>query len=106
MLDKEIQDISALILGQNDNFVLFCCLRNQPQALHTLFMLFSAGDQIHPRRLNAAVSQNICQLHDIPAGSVVHAREQVPQIVREHLTRFHARRRAQRFHLRPNLFSA
>ena len=84
----------------------FCCLRNQPQALHPLFMLFSAGDQIHPRRLNAAVSQNICQLHDIPAGSVVHAREQVPQIVREHLTRFHARRRAQRFHLRPNLFPA
>ena len=51
------------------------------------------------------MAQHVRQFYDIGAFAVKNAREQVPQVVREHLPRRDVRRPAGRLHLCPYLFS-
>ena len=68
-------------------------------------MLRSGGDQIDAGGLDAAVTQDICQLRHIPADPVKGSGKQVPQVVREHLAGLYLRPDTQGFHLRPDLLS-
>ena len=66
-------------------------------------MLLPAVHQIDPRRLDAGMSQQVRQLHDIPADPVPGHREQMPQVMRKPLRWLHPRFPAQRLHLLPDL---
>ena len=47
-------------------------------------MLRPGGQEVDPGGLDAAVAQQVRQLHDVPAGPVEDGGEQVPQVVGEH----------------------
>ena len=69
-------------------------------------MLRARGHQVDPGGLDAAVAQQVGELDDVPAGPIKHRGEQVPQIVREHLSGLHTGVLAETFHLRPDLPAA
>lgn len=60
-------------------------LYNQPHIFHALTMLGAGADDINPRCVNAAVTENIGELGDVLLDSVENAGKQVAQIVREYL---------------------
>ena len=69
-------------------------------------MLRSGGHKVDTSGFNGTVAQHIGQPHDVLAGPVENGGEQVPQIVRKHLGRFHSGGLAQPFQLCPNLAAA
>lgn len=58
-------------------------------------LLRPADHQVDAGGVDAGMTQHIRKAHDVPAGAVKCRGEQVPQIMREHLGRFHPRRLAQ-----------
>ena len=68
-------------------------------------MLNARGDQVNARCFDAAVPQDVRQLHDVPAGAIERPRKEMAQIVWEYLRRIHASLLAERLHFRPDLLS-
>ena len=73
------------------------------QPVEQVFVLRAGGDQVDACGLNARVPEHVRELGHVPRDAVERPREQVPQVVREHLARRHARRAADGLHLRPDL---
>ena len=71
--------------------------------LHSTAVLRAGGNNIDPRCVNAAVSENIGELGNVLFQRVKHACKEMPQVVRKHLLRIYACRAAQRFHLPPDI---
>ena len=69
-------------------------------------MLRAGGEQINPRRLNAAMPQHRRQRRHVPVHPVMRPGEQMAQIVGEHLRGRNPRGFAQRFQVRPDLMPA
>ena len=64
-------------------------------------MLEAARDDVDARRIDTAVSQDIREPRDVFLYAVKGSREQVPQIVREHLFGVDVRILAQLLHIPP-----
>ena len=73
------------------------------QALQLPAVFPAGGHDIDAGGLDAAVSQNICQLCDIFAGGIEAAGKELAQIMRKHLARIHICRGAKPLHLRPHI---
>ena len=69
-------------------------------------MLVSCGDDINPRGVDTAVTENVRELCDVLLQPVKGAGEQVAQIVRKHLVGVDVRVFAERLHLPPDIRSA
>ena len=65
-------------------------------------MFDTRGNDINARRVDAAVTENVGELGNILFNTVEHPREQMPQVVREYLTRIDIGVRAEFFHLSPD----
>ena len=52
-------------------------------------MLQTRRDDVEPGGVDAGMAQNVRQLRDVLLHIVEHPREEVPQVMREHLARFH-----------------
>ena len=65
-------------------------LYDQVHFLHLFEVLGAGCDDINARSVDARMPQNICQLGNILFHTVKRAREQMPQIVREHLAWQHS----------------
>ena len=66
-------------------------------------MLRAGADDIDPRRIDTAVTENVCELGDVLLNTVKHTGEQVAQVVWKHLIRIDVRFLAQRFHIPPDI---
>ena len=86
-----------------DEIKYFVPLWYQSEQFHLLGIFIARGDKIDAGRLYAAVSEDIGKLDDVMADHIEPAREQMPQIVREHLAALDPSRAAQRFHRSPYL---
>lgn len=64
-------------------------LYNQPHTFHTLTVLCAGRDNIDSCRVDAAVSENICEFGDILFDIVKYPCEQMSQIVRKDLFGIH-----------------
>ena len=95
---------SSSILPRNNNSVVFI-LHHEAHLLQLLPMGLAGLHGIDPGRIQAGVPQNIRQPDDILLQGVIGPGEQVPQVVREHLSLRHAGLPAQRFHLMPDIAS-
>ena len=80
-----------------------CLLLHQSQLIQLPDVLFSRGHEVNTSGFDAAVAQYVCQPHHVVAGAIEGAGEQAAEVMWEHLTPFHARRRAQPFHFGPDL---
>ena len=78
---------------------------HQMEPLKALPVLLPAGDKIDPGGGNIAVAKDIRKLYHILRCAVERPREQMAQVVRKNLLRVHLRLSADRFHIRPDLFS-
>ena len=74
-------------------------LYDQPHTLQAVAVFRAGRDDIDPNGIDAIVSKDIGQLGDVLFRTVEHPGKQVPQIMREHFLRLHARLFAQRLHL-------
>ena len=68
-------------------------------------MLRSGRNQVDARGFYARMAEQVGEFRHITADAVKRPREQMPQVVREHLGGCDACRPADRFHLRPDLRS-
>lgn len=84
---------------------MYIVLCHQSQPVEHPGVLLAAGHEIDPGGIDAGMAQHVRQFYDIGALALKNAREQVPQVVREHLPRRDVRRPAGRLHLCPYLFS-
>ena len=73
------------------------------KAVKLALVLRPGGQKIDTGRFNGAVPQYVRQLRNILVRPVKRYGETMPQIVREHLGRLHARILAEPLHLRPYL---
>ena len=72
-------------LDRNIDSVTNLVLRNEPQTAH-LFSIFNAcSNEIDPSGLDAGMSQNPCQSHHIPAGTIEGSCKQVTEVVGKNL---------------------
>ena len=78
-------------------------LCHQPQLFQLSCVFRAGGHQINPGGVDRRVSQNVCQLHNIPADLVERSRKQMPEVVRKDFRAFHPGFFAQHFHLPPDL---
>lgn len=73
---------------------------------HTAAVLGAGGDNVNPRGIDAAVTENICKLGNILFNSVEHTGEQVAQVMRKHLLRIDICLYTECFHLSPDIRAA
>ena len=66
-------------------------------------MLRPGGNDIDACGIDAAVPEDIRELGNVSLDAVKHSREQMPQIVREDLTRVNVRLLAKSFHFPPDV---
>ena len=77
-------------------------LKDQPQSFNFLPVLFPGRHDIDPCRIDAAVSQNIGKLCDIPLDAVKCPGKKLSEIVRKHFCPFYIRLFAEPFHVSPH----
>ena len=76
---------------------------NQPHIFHTLTVFRPGADDINSRRINTAVTENICELGNVFLDTVKHSCKQMPKIMREHLVRVDVRFHTEGFHIPPDV---
>ena len=74
--------------------------------LHFALMLCARRYDIDAGRIDACVSENVCEPRNVLFNRVKGSCEQVPEVVRKDLTRRHVRIFAQRLHFPPDIVSA
>ena len=78
----------------------------QPHIFHVLTVFIASGDNINSCRVDAAVTENICELCNILFDTIESAGEQVAQIVWKNLLRIYSCLLTQAFHFPPNVSTA
>ena len=78
-------------------------LYDQSHSVHASLVLFPCRNNIDSCGVNIAVSQHICQLHNIFVGFIKCSGKQVAKIVRENLLWIHPGAVAQFFHHFPDI---
>ena len=79
---------------------------HQPHMLHGFAMLVASGDDIDPRGVDAAVTENVGELGNVLFNAAKRAGKQVAKIVRKDLVRIDVGVFAQLFHLPPDVRAA
>ena len=74
--------------------------------LHALAMLVAGGNDIDPRGVDTAVTENVRELGDVLFHAVKRPCKQVPKIVRKDLVRVDMRLCTKAFHLPPDVCPA
>ena len=74
--------------------------------LHALAMFFAGGDNIDPRGINTAVTENVREFCNILFNTVKGARKKMAKIMRENLVRIHICLFAKVFHFPPDICAA
>lgn len=69
-------------------------------------MLCAGGNQVDACGFDTAVTQQVSQFGNVPAGTVENRGKQVPQIMWKHFSRLHTCVLAQPFQFRPDLSAA
>ena len=69
-------------------------------------MLRARGSRIDARGVDAGVAEDVGKLGNVLFDMIKRTREQMPQIVRKHLTFQHVCLLAQRFHQSPHVIAA
>lgn len=78
-------------------------LYNQPHMLHAPAVLDAGADDIDPRRVDTAVTENVSEFRDVFLDPVEDTSKQVAQIMRKHLVRIDVRFFAQCLHIPPDV---
>ena len=78
-------------------------LSKQTQLFHLVAVLCAGGHDVDARRVDAAVTENICQFCNILLHTIESPGKEFPQIVGKHLAGFYSGCLAEGFHLRPNI---
>ena len=85
--------------------IMLCpvALSKQTQLFHLVAVLCAGGHDVDARRVDAAVTENICQFCNILLHTIESPGKELPQIVGKHLAGFYSGCLAEGFHLRPNI---
>ena len=81
-------------------------LYNKPHILHLATVLGAGGDDVDPRRVDTAVTENVGKFCYVLLNSVKHTSKQVPKIVRKDLIRIDVCLLTEILHLPPNVCAA
>ena len=97
-----------VFLQHNDDYAVFTAVfsYNQPHSFHTLAVFCAGADDINPRCVYTAVTENIGKFCDVFLNAVKYAGEKVSQIVWEHLVWINICFFAKRFHISPYVCAA
>ena len=78
-------------------------LSKQTQLFHLVAVLCAGGHDVDARRVDAAVTENICQFCNILLHTIESPGKELPQIVGKHLVRIYVCLRTQPLHGRPDI---
>lgn len=78
-------------------------LSKQTQLFHLMAVLCAGGHDVDARRVDAAVTENICQFCNILLHTIESPGKEFPQIVGKHLVRIYVCLRTQPLHGRPDI---
>ena len=78
-------------------------LSKQTQLFHLVAVLCAGGHDVDARRVDAAVTENICQFCNILLHTIESPGKEFPQIVGKHLSRRYSRRFTQCLHIPPDI---
>ena len=85
--------------------IMLCpvALSKQTQLFHLVAVLCAGGHDVDARRVDAAVTENICQFCNILLHTIESPGKELPQIVGKHLVRIYVCLRTQPLHGRPDI---
>ena len=85
--------------------IMLCpvALSKQTQLFHLVAVLCAGGHDVDARRVDAAVTENICQFCNILLHTIESPGKEFPQIVGKHLVRIYVCLRTQPLHGRPDI---
>ena len=78
-------------------------LSKQTQLFHLVAVLCAGGHDVDARRVDAAVTENICQFCNILLHTIESPGKEFPQIVGKHFVRIYVCLRTQPLHGRPDI---
>ena len=85
--------------------IMLCpvALSKQTQLFHLVAVLCAGGHDVDARRVDAAVTENICQFCNILLHTIESPGKEFPQSVGKHLVRIYVCLRTQPLHGRPDI---